>query len=334
MATDNQLYTWYKDAVPTKVDWLWYPYIPFGKISVLQGDPGCGKSMLMIDIIAKATSGRVLPDNRVMEPINVIYQCSEDGIEDTIRPRLDNAGADCGKVAYITEELNNLTLDDVRIRLSIQEMNAKLLVIDPFQAYVGDSDLSNTIGMRRIMQKLGTWASSYNCAVVMVGHLNKKSNQKELYRGLGSVDIMAAARSVLQIDRIEDDSHLRIMKHVKSSLSSPGEDLAFEISSEGVFRWIPAETFSLIKQKHFQGWYSEEKNPESKIEIAGRMMLQFLSSGPKPAVEMERRIMESDIGERTIKNAKKKLGIVSYRKDGQWFWMLPEKTEPVSFPVS
>lgn len=323
MGTREDIFFWISEKQSSDVSWLWYPYIPYGKICVLQGDPGCGKSMLMTDIIAKLTSGKMLPDGKRHEPINVIYQCSEDGIEDTIKPRLEKAGADCSKVACIDEDLVTLTLNDDKIEQAIKASLAKLIVIDPFQAYVGDSDLSNVTGMRRIMRQLGTWASNYNCAVVMVGHLNKKSGQKELYRGLGSVDIIASARSVIQVERIEDNPRLRIMRHVKSSLSSPGESLIFEISEDGSFRWIPNETYEAARQRHFKEIYSEDENAHSKIITAGHIMLQMLAEGPVAAADITEIISDKGIGERTIKSAKKKMGIVSFRKNGQWYWNLP-----------
>ena len=110
MGAEDPKYKRFSDIAKTKIEWLWYPYIPFGKICVLQGDPGCGKSLLMMNIIAKATRGEPLPDGRRLVPINVIYQCSEDGIEDTIKPRLEWAGADCERVSCINEDIITLML--------------------------------------------------------------------------------------------------------------------------------------------------------------------------------------------------------------------------------
>ena len=323
MEESIRTYKWFSDVVATEVTWLWYPYIPFGKISVLQGDPGCGKSMLMIDVIAKLTGHGVLPDGRSHTPVNVIYQCSEDGINDTIRPRLERAGADCSKVAYINEDLITLSLNDEKLKQTIQDVGAKLLVIDPFQAYIGDSDLSSVTGMRRVMSKLGQWAAAYNCAVVLVGHLNKKSGQKELYRGLGSVDIMAAARSVMQIEKIEDGSSVRLLRHVKSSLSGTGATLVFDIGQDGRFRWLSDETAETARQHLFQDTYAMEANANNKLQTAANVMVKMLTDGPQSAKAISDEIMKKGIGERTIKSAKKRLGIISFRKAGQWYWNLP-----------
>lgn len=131
---------------------------------------------MMMDIIGKLTTSSKLPDGRMLAPMNAIYQCSEDGLADTIKPRLEKAGADCTHIGYISEDLFGLTLDDEKIRNAIVELNAKLLVIDPFQAYIGDTDLSSAIGMRKILSRLSMWASTTNCAVILVGHFNKKSS--------------------------------------------------------------------------------------------------------------------------------------------------------------
>ena len=209
MGIDYQKYKVLKDISKTKIEWLWYPYIPCGKITILQGDPGCGKSMLMMDIIARLTTGTEMPDGTKFTPSNVIYQCAEDGYEDTIKPRLEKLGADESRIMWVNEDDERLTLDDEKIRQAIIDLEARLVVIDPFQAYLGDSDMTSATGMRRIMTKLSLCASAYNCAVVLVGHMTKKSSAKELYRGLGSVDIVALARSVLQVEFSEEDPSVR-----------------------------------------------------------------------------------------------------------------------------
>ena len=212
----------YSNVTETNVDWLWYPYIPFGKITLLQGDPGCGKSTLMMNIISSISSGSFFPDGRkIKKPMHVIYQCSEDGAGDTIKPRLNAAGADCRNVAFLDEEMDWLTLGDEKIRRAIADFNAKLLVIDPVQAYLGDADISNATGMRKMLRQLAIWASLYDCAIVLIGHLNKKESSKDLYRSLGSIDLIAAARSVLQISTSEEDG-IMVMHHVKSSLAQMG----------------------------------------------------------------------------------------------------------------
>ena len=305
----------------SNVEWLWYPYIPCGKITVLQGDPGSGKSMFIIETIARLSKGQMLPDKVMREPINVIYQCSEDDIADTIKPRFDKANADCGRVAFIREDLRSLSLDDEIFRTAMINHDARLLVIDPFQAYIGESDLSSVSSMRRIMRKLGMWASSTNCAVVLVGHLTKKAHTKELYRGLGSIDIVALARSVLQVERSEENPKLRYLRHIKSSLSGLGSELTFTIDDDGKFKWITnedaIEDCSLKEVK--------DSISKCKTEVAADLIIKYLSNGPMRSTEVYELVCSTGIGERTVKEAKNRIGIVSMRRNGVWYWSLPTK---------
>ena len=200
----ERLLTLYSEVQSTDVRWLWYPFIAIGKITLLQGDPGDGKSTMMMNLIAELSTGGKTPDGcKIGAPQKVIYQCSEDGVSDTIKPRLERCGADCRKIAFINEEVyNGLTLDDERIRQAIIEFRPRLVVIDPIQAYLGsDSDLQIAGRARKLMRRLGMWAAGYDCAIVLIGHLNKKEGSKGLYRSLGSIDVVAAARSVLQVER-------------------------------------------------------------------------------------------------------------------------------------
>ena len=141
---ETGIFTLYSDVEATAVRWLWYPFIAVGKITLLQGDPGDGKSTMMMNLIAELSKGGTMPDGKQGGiPQKVIYQCSEDDASDTIKPRLETCGTDCRNVAFINEEMNSgLTLDDERIRKAIIQFRPKLVVIDPIQAYLGsDSDL-------------------------------------------------------------------------------------------------------------------------------------------------------------------------------------------------
>ena len=181
---ESNLLTLYSDVRATSVRWLWYPYIAIGKITLLQGDPGDGKSTMMMSLISEVSNGGLTPDGKeIGRPQRVIYQCSEDGVADTIKPRLERCGADCRNIAFINEEIcGGLTLDDERIRQAIISFRPRLVVIDPIQAYLGnDSDLLIAGRARKLMQRLGMWASVYDCAVVLIGHLNKKEGSKDLY---------------------------------------------------------------------------------------------------------------------------------------------------------
>ena len=212
---------YYSSVTPQEVDWLWYPYIPYGRITVIQGDPGEGKTTFVLQIAAKLSTGQPLPEcDKTISPQNVIYQSTEDGIADTVKPRLIAAGADCDRIAFIDDTKNPLTLDDERLEHAIRECNARLLVLDPLQAFIGaDSDMHRANEMRPIFSRLGNIAAEFGCAIVLIGHQNKAQGSKNIYRGLGSIDIAAAARSILVVSEMPGMEYRRAVVHIKSSLS-------------------------------------------------------------------------------------------------------------------
>lgn len=189
-----------EEVVSKEVSWLWYPYIPYGKITVIEGDPGEGKTTLVLKLAAMLSKGLPLPcdDDRPYEPIHIIYQTAEDGIDDTIKPRLEQNGADCSMIRVIDETEKELSMTDERLEQAIVETNAKLIILDPIQAYIGATvDMHRANEIRPVLKKLGMIAEKYQCAVILIGHMNKASGSKSTYRGLGSIDIQATARSVL-----------------------------------------------------------------------------------------------------------------------------------------
>ncbi len=132
-----------------------------------------------------------------MEPVNVIYQTAEDGLSDTIKPRLVAAGADCARVMVIDDFDRVLTLDDDRLEQAIEQTGARLVVLDPIQGYIGASvDMHRANEIRPLMYRIAKLAEKYGCAILLIGHMNKNSSEKSSYRGLGSIDFQAAARSV------------------------------------------------------------------------------------------------------------------------------------------
>ena len=316
--------SYYSDVRPVDVKWLWYPYIPYGKLTILQGDPGDGKSSMMMNLIGRASSGRNMPDGTPIEkPIKVIYQCSEDGAADTIRPRLDENGAICGNVAFINENDKLLTMDDCRIRDAIIELGAKLLVIDPIQAYIGnDGDLNNASKARKILQTLSHWAAAFGCAVVLVGHLNKRDNGKELYRSLGSIDVVASARSVLQVHRSEDDPNIRVLHHVKSSLAPRGKDAYFQIAEKGAVLWQDDCKNMVLGNEANQCPVPDKE--ENKQDVVCAALCDLLKDGEKSAQEIRNYFDEKGIGRTTVNQIKRRIGIASFRKEGIWYWKLPQ----------
>lgn len=162
------------DVQQTAVHWLWYPYIPFGKLTILQGNPGEGKTYFTMYLAAACTNRQQLPNGELLEPFNVIYQTAEDGLGDTVKPRLIEAGADLDRVLVIDDRESMLTLTDKRIERAIRENQAKLLIIDPIQAFLGAQvDMNRANEVRPIFRALGEIAEAHDCAILMIGHFGE-----------------------------------------------------------------------------------------------------------------------------------------------------------------
>ena len=212
-----------------EVKWLWYPFIPYGKLTIIQGDPGDGKTTLVLNIAAKLSKGESLDcDMDVQEPVNVIYQTAEDGLADTVKPRLELAGADCEKILVIDESDKSLSMADERLEEALAKTGAKVLILDPIQAYLGGGmDMNRANEARDMTKKLGALAEKYQCAILLIGHMNKASGNKAAYRGMGSIDFFAVARSVLLVGRIEGEPNTRAVVQIKNNLAAFGHPKAF-----------------------------------------------------------------------------------------------------------
>ena len=310
------------DVELTPVEWLWKPYLPFGKLSVLQGNPGEGKTYFAMHLAAACTNGKLLPNMERMEPFNVIYQTAEDGLGDTVKPRLIEAGADLDRVLVIDDSDVQLTLSDERIEKAIIENNARLVIIDPIQAYLGaDVDMNRANEVRPIFMRLGQVAQRTGCAILLIGHLNKAAGMQSLQRGLGSIDIAAAVRSVMFIGKLKHDPTMRILTHEKSSLAPPGASLAFSLGDEGGFRWVGE--YDITADEMLSGI---EPQRETKNQQAKDLICTLLAGGKQVLSEdIDKAALERGIPGRTVRDAKRELGdalkskIVEGRK--KVFWM-------------
>ena len=310
------------DVELTPVEWLWKPYLPFGKLSVLQGNPGEGKTYFAMHLAAACTNGKLLPNMERMEPFNVIYQTAEDGLGDTVKPRLIEAGADLDRVLVIDDSDVQLTLSDERIEKAIIENNARLIIIDPIQAYLGaDVDMNRANEVRPIFMRLGQVAQRTGCAILLIGHLNKAAGMQSLQRGLGSIDIAAAVRSVMFIGKLKHNPTMRILTHEKSSLAPPGASLAFSLGDEGGFRWVGE--YDITADEMLSGI---EPQRETKTQQAKDLICALLAGGKQGLSEdIDKAALERGIPGRTVRDAKRELGdalkskIVEGRK--KVFWM-------------
>ena len=221
------------------VEWLWYPYIPYGKITIIQGNPGDGKTNLALKIAACVSSGTPLPGLPKLEQQKVIYLSAEDGVRDTLKPRLEELGADTKNILFFKEEDKPTSLSQRMIEIALDMSGAKVLIIDPIQAFMGSrTDMNKANEVRETLRPVGELAEKYKCSIILIGHLNKAQGLNSIYRGIGSMDFTAISRSILLVGRHKDDSGLRIFVHNKSSLGPQGPSQAFRLDGANGFEWV------------------------------------------------------------------------------------------------
>ena len=307
--------------VPSEaVQWLWYPYLPLGKITNVNGDPGDGKTTFILAVAAALSRGLPLPESEMaLPPQNVIYQTAEDGLADVIKPRLEALHADCSRIMVIDESERELTLNDQRLEQAVRRTQAGLLVIDPIQAYLGDDvDMHRANEVRPVLKRLGAMAEATRCAVVLVGHMNKAQGQKAGYRTLGSIDFRAAARSVLLVGRMKDNPALRVVAQDKNSLAPEGRAMAFSLEPDSGFQWQGACDVTVDEVLSGGG------RVRTKTMIMEEELAQLLTQS-RSAEEVMNRAAELGVSERTLMIAKKNLGVISEKNGDRWFWRLPEQ---------
>ena len=309
------------------VEWLWEPYIPFGKVTIVQGNPGEGKTTFALRLAAACTNRKPFPHMAVHEPFNVIYQTAEDGLGDTIKPRLMEAEADLDRILVIDESKQGLSLSDERIERAIRQTGARLIILDPIQAYVGEkTDMNKANEIRPMFRRLAEIAERTGCAVILIGHLNKAAGGQSAYRGLGSIDFRAAARSVLLIGRVKREPNVRVIVHDKSSLAPEGKPIAFCLDPETGFSWIGE--YDITADELLSG---AGGNTATKTEQAERLILDLLADGKELASEdIVKAAAEAGISERTVQTAKRNMGGIlgARRVGGQWYNFIKKKQPP------
>lgn len=309
-----------------QIEWLFYPFIPYGKVTIIQGDPGEGKTTMVLQIIAKLTRGEaILPTVSLTDDkenaevsVNVIYQTAEDGLGDTIKPRLLAAGADCSKVQVIDDTDQPLTMADIRLEEAIIQTKARMVVLDPIQGFLGaEVDMHRANEIRPLMKRIAVLAEKYHCAIILIGHMNKNSNGKSSYRGLGSIDFQAAARSVLIVGRIKEEPETRVVCHMKSSLAPEGKSIAFRLDKDNGFEWIGE--YDISADELLNGDGKGQKSRKAK-----EFLLEILADGGMSQKKILEEATKRGIKGKTLRNAKSELEVDSVKRGNQWYWVLPE----------
>jgi hypothetical protein len=326
------LITTLADVMVALVVYLWEPFIAFGMLTLLSGDPGVGKSFVALAIAASLTLGKLL-DGRIVQPANVLYFASaENSLAHSIRPRFDALGGDAsrffvleGAVASEGDEkgIRAITLADVpTIEKALIETKAKLVIIDPVQSFLGaDTDMHRANEVRPLLVNLARLAERYECAVLMLRHLSKGAGGKGIYRGLGSIDFVAAARSELLAGQLPDDPQVRAICHQKNSVGRQGRSIGYAIDSQGTFSWTGES------QVMAYDLLAAPEGPErGKRERAQEWLSALLKSGSRGEQEIRSLSEAEGFSYATLRRAKNALRVKSRKGTfgGAWIWSLPE----------
>jgi putative DNA primase/helicase len=314
------------DVATEEVEWLWRPYIPSGRVTILEGDPGTGKSFLTTAITASITTERQLPDAITDAPGSVLILSAEDDIGDTIRPRLEKAEADLFRVRVVRDPL---TLDDEGLTRLESEMvlsNPRLVIIDPIMAYVGSgTDVYRPNEVRSFMSKLSSLASRTGTAVLVIRHLTKSKASKAIYNGLGSIDFVAASRSVLFLGEHPDDKSLRVLFQIKNNYAEMGRPQEAQLN-DGGFRWTKPSDLDISQVTNA----SDAASSSPALDEAVAFLESLLSTGPVASAEVYEMGDASGISKPTIRRAMKRLKIKPVRVSksgsrgsGLWSMSLP-----------
>jgi RecA-family ATPase len=327
------------------VDFLWPGRLALGKLALIDGDPGLGKSMVALDLCARLSTGRPFPGDSGDSPIataaNSIVINGEDGDDDTTAPRLRALGADLHRV-FVLDQLD----EDLTQRLSLPsaadtldrllaDTAAKLVVIDPIVAFLDPTVQTNSdLSVRQALVCLARLAKKHHCVILMIRHLNKSLGQKALYRGGGSIGFVAACRTAWLVAKDPEHEGRCILAQTKNNLAPPQPSLSFEIIQKGL-SWLPGTRPFTANELLAQSGHTAVHAPA--LDVATDFLQDLLEDGPRESREVWTAAQERKLSPRTLKRAKKKLEITSRTVWAgairQSYWLLPGQDLPHSIPA-
>lgn len=323
-----------------EVTWIWPNFLPDRKITIVDGMPGVGKSTLTSEIAARITTGEAFPNGISRKPRDVVFIAVEDGVADTIKPRIAAAGGN-GEHAHsihIEQGGNEITPDLERhlgcIRETIQGIgNVGLLIIDPIMALLGNSvDSYRDQDVRKVTTPLGRLAEELNLAILIVRHPNKGSTNNSLLRGGGSMAFIGSARVGLVVGKHPDNPDIRVLAISKSNIGTMNESLEFQLTNDETYNcarieWIGSS--KLTADNLYEDQNSEEK---SLTEEAMDWLTEFLSDGGMDLPTIKREAAKSGITDKSLRRAREKLKIEPKRQgtgsSHTSIWALPPSLTP------
>lgn len=324
---DADLFAEMSHVTPRQVDFSWFPYLVRGAVNLLEGDPGTGKTYLLCTIAACFSAGIALPGQKDVRPTNILFMSAEDDPDTTLVPRLMRLGADISRITYTTRYFRLEEEALGWIEKHIVEKGVELVILDPLLAYMqGGIDMNKANETRPFMARLSELAKRTNTTIIGLRHLTKGSKDKAIYRGLGSIDITAAARSAIMLGLHPEDEYVRVMMHIKHNLSERGASLAYELLdgdySKGrvpKLKWLGEVD---INPQDLAPAAGQAGRPNDARQAAITFLQQRLAGGPVP---VKRVLAEGDkrsILERTLRRAAKDIGVVKVGKN----WKIAKKS--------
>jgi len=315
---------WGHETKIIDIDWLWKPFIPYSKVTIIEGDGGDGKTTMILTIAAMLSQGiqppalvrgHLQPSNSC-DPITTFYLTNEDEVADSSLKRFVRAGGDPTRFAYSGELEHHMTINEEELREVITQTQARLIIIDPFQAFLPEgTNLGSITRMRGIFTLLGNVAKSTGAAIVLVGHLNKSEGSKDIHRGFGSADIAASVRSILMVEMDKKDRENRWVRTIKSN---------FDESDYTPVRLI-LDADRKLSFAEYEEDNDEEPAQASKTKRAMEILKEMLEENGQAAVsEIHAAMADEGIGDKTAQRARRRLGAIPDNIDGINVWKMPE----------
>ncbi len=328
------------DVKSEPINWLWPGRIAMGKLTLIAGDPGLGKSLITNTFAAIISVGGVLPlAESESETGDVILLSAEDDPSDTIKPRLEEAGADCKRVYILqaitekddagkpTQRMFSLKQDMLALEELLKSLpGCRLVVIDPISAYLDGADSYNNTDVRGLLAPLAELAARYKVAVILVQHLNKSSGGSALYRSMGSIAFVAAARAAYVVTKDKENQLRRLFMPVKNNLAQDTKGLAYTVETTGtghpVILW-EKEAIEITADEALGQSDSNEERTDTDWGVD--FLEQILDKGPVPAAQVHKEARQVGVKDKALRRAKIKLGAKTYRESfkGGWWWALP-----------
>jgi hypothetical protein len=322
----DPVFTKLSDIKPRRVDWFWEPFIPYEMITILEGDPGTGKSFIAMHLAAEMSRGGALPNGKILKPGNVLYISAEDDPQYTTRPRVDAMGGDATRIHVLTGYLqfDDDGLDVLEAELS--EVEPDLVIVDPWVSFVpAKTKVTDSNAIRQILSKLGLLARDYGFAMLMIRHLVKSKQENALYQGGGTMDLIAYARSALRVGNHPNKPGSKVMAHLKHNVGPKGDSWEYSLDLSTIEGGVPSLQFvgevNISVEQLSNTTTGDRLRPS---EAAEAFLKHELAGGLKPSKVLARMAEQEGITQRTLDRAKKTLGIHAVQKKRKWYWKLPD----------